>query len=127
MNMNTFAEKIVLVTGSTSGIGRTTAIAFAQQGATVVTTGLSEDDGQETVQLIQQTGSEGLFLKANLTQANEVERLIDTTVEKYGRLDCAFNNAAIEGTLQPFIELPEAELRQGDCYQSQKRLAVYEV
>lgn len=107
--MNTFAGKIVLVTGSTSEIGRTTAIAFAQQGATVVTTGLSENDGRETVQLIQRTGSEGLFLKADLTQANEVERLINTTVEKYGRLDCAFNNAAIEGTLQPFTELPEAE------------------
>ena len=114
--MNAFVEKVVLVTGSTSGIGRTSAlaklnevIAFAQQGATVITTGLSEADGQEKVRLIQETGSEGLFLKADLTQANEVEHLVDTTIEKYGRLDCAFNNAAIEGTIEPFIELPEAE------------------
>lgn len=107
--MNTFAGKVVLVTGSTSGIGRTTAITFAQQGATVITTGLSENDGQETVRLIQETGSEGLFLKADLTQANEVKQLVNTAIEKYGRIDCAFNNAAIEGTLEPFIELPKAE------------------
>ncbi len=104
--MNTFAGTVVLVISSTSGIGRTTAlaklnevIAFAQQGATVITTGLSEDDGQETVRLIQETGSEGLFLKADLTQASEVEQLVNTAGEKYGRLDCAFNNAAIKGTL----------------------------
>ena len=93
--METFAGKVALVTGSTSGIGRTTAIAFAARGASVVTTGLSEVDGQETVRLIQEAGGEGLFIKGDLTQATEVEALVNQTIEKYGRIDCAFNNAAI--------------------------------
>jgi len=97
--MKTFAGKVALVTGSTSGIGRTTAIAFAARGASVVTTGLSEADGQETVRLIQVAGGEGLFIKADLTQATEVEALVDRTIQKYGRIDCAFNNAASQYVL----------------------------
>lgn len=69
--MKKFAGKVALVTGSTAGIGRTTAIAFAARGASVVTTGLSEAGGQETVRLIQAAGGEGLFVKADLTQATE--------------------------------------------------------
>lgn len=107
--MDTFAGKVALVTGGTSGIGRTTAIAFAQQGAKVVVVGRSPDEGEETVSLIQKAGSEGLFLSADLTQASEVETLFNRAVEKFGRLDCAFNNAAIEGTLEPFIEMSEAD------------------
>lgn len=104
-----FAGKVALVTGSTSGIGRTTAIAFAGRGASVVTTGLSEVDGQETVRLIREAGGEGLFIKADLTQAKEVEALANQTIEKYGQIDCAFNNAAIEGNLEPFVEQSESE------------------
>ncbi|MDV2996930.1 MAG: A-factor type gamma-butyrolactone 1'-reductase (1S-forming) [Chroococcidiopsis sp. SAG 2025] len=61
------------------------------------------------MRLIQEAEAKGLFLKANITQASDVKQLMNTVVEKYGRLDCTFNNAAIEGTLEPFIELPEAE------------------
>lgn len=107
--MQKFAGKVVLVTGGTSGIGQTTAVAFAKLGATVVVAGLTEEKGQETVRLIQEVGAEGLFVKADLTKAAEVEALVNKTVETYGRLDCAFNNAAVEGTLGAFIEQPEEE------------------
>lgn len=106
--MSTFAGKVALVTGGTSGIGRTTAIAFAQHGANVVVVGRSQDEGEETVSLIRKAGTEGLFLSADLTQASEVEALFNQAVEKFGHLDCAFNNAAIEGTMEPFTEMSEA-------------------
>ncbi|MBW4603393.1 MAG: SDR family NAD(P)-dependent oxidoreductase [Calothrix sp. FI2-JRJ7] len=93
--MQKFAEKVALITGGTSGIGQTTAIAFAKLGAKIVVAGRSEDDGQETLRLIQETGEEGIFVKADLTQASEVELLVNKAVETYGRLDCAFNNAAV--------------------------------
>lgn len=105
--MKRFEDKVVLVTGGTSGIGQTTAIAFAKQGAKVVVVGHSDNGGQETVQLIRDNGSEGIFVKADLTQATQVEDSIAKIVEKYGRLDCAFNNAAIEGSLEPFTDLSE--------------------
>jgi NAD(P)-dependent dehydrogenase (short-subunit alcohol dehydrogenase family) len=107
--MQKFAGKVALITGGTSGIGQTTAIAFAKLGAKVVVAGRSEDDGQETLRLIQETGASGLFVKSDLTQASEVELLVNKAVETYGRLDCAFNNAAVEGTLGAFIEQPDEE------------------
>lgn len=107
--MKKFEGKVALVTGGTSGIGQTTAIAFAKLGAKVVVAGRSDEDGQETVRLIQEAGTDGLFVKADLTKAAEVEALVNKAVETYGRLDCAFNNAAVEGTLGAFIEQPEEE------------------
>lgn len=104
-----FAGKVALVTGGTSGIGQATAVAFAKLGATVVVAGLSEENGQETVRMIQEAGADGLFVKADLTKAAEVEALVNKTVETYGRLDCAFNNAAVEGTLGPLTEQSEEE------------------
>lgn len=107
--MKQFEGKVALVTGGTSGIGQTTAIAFAKQGAKVVVVGHSDKGGTETVQMIQEAGSDGLFIKANLTQANEVESTIDQVVEAFGRLDCAFNNAAVEGTISAFTDQSEDE------------------
>lgn len=104
--MKQFAGKVVLVTGGTSGIGQTTAVEFAKQGAKVVIVGHS-GDGKQTLELIRDAGSEGIFVRADLTQSEQVKSVIDRAVEKYDRLDCAFNNAAIEGTLEPFTDLPE--------------------
>ncbi len=94
-------DKVCLITGGTSGIGRETAVLFAQAGARVVIAGRREKEGQETIELIRGAGGDGLFVKTDVSRASEVEALVQTTVEKFGRLDIAFNNAGFEGVWAP--------------------------
>ncbi|MGA8861755.1 MAG: SDR family NAD(P)-dependent oxidoreductase, partial [Candidatus Sulfotelmatobacter sp.] len=89
--------KVGLVTGGTSGIGRDTAILFAKAGVKVVIAGRRELEGQETVDLVRSAGGDGLFLKADVSKATEVDAIIQKAVQRFGRLDIAFNNAGIEG------------------------------
>jgi NAD(P)-dependent dehydrogenase (short-subunit alcohol dehydrogenase family) len=89
--------KVALVTGGTSGIGRDTAVLFAKAGAKVVVAGRREPEGNETIEFVRGAGGEGLFLRADVSKASEVETLVQKTVERFGRLDLAFNNAGIEG------------------------------
>lgn len=89
--------KIALVTGAASGIGRATALIMAREGAKLVIADMNEDGGQQTVHMITESGGEAAFVKADVTQAAQVEALITQTVESYGRLDCAYNNAGISG------------------------------
>src|ERR1700676_1506101 len=89
--------KVALVTGGTSGIGRDTAVLFAKAGAKVVVAGRRELEGQETIELVRAAGGDGLFAKADGSKASEVETLVQKTVEGFGRLDVAFNNAGVEG------------------------------
>ena len=95
--MSTFTNKVALVTGGTSGIGRATAIAFAREGAKVVVSGRREKEGNEVVATIRKTGGEATFVQTDVANEAEVERLVSTTLSKYGKLDVAFNNAGIEG------------------------------
>jgi len=100
--------KIALVTGGSSGMGRTTALAFAREGAKVVIADIQVEGGEETVQTIDDTGGEAIFFKTDVSRRDEVEALINRVVETYGRLDCAFNNAGIEETsLLPTAESTE--------------------
>jgi NAD(P)-dependent dehydrogenase (short-subunit alcohol dehydrogenase family) len=101
-------EKVALVTGGSSGIGRATAIAFAQAGANVVVASRRLEEGEQTVQLIQQLGREALFVQTDVIQEAQVKVAIAATVERFGRLDYAFNNAGIEQDAQPLIEQTEA-------------------
>lgn len=88
--------KTALITGGASGIGRTTAIAFAREGAkVVVTTDKNTMGAEETVRLIREAGGEGIFIKCNVAVEHEVEKLIFKTVEIFGCLDFAFNNAGV--------------------------------
>ena len=89
--------KIALVTGGGSGIGRATALTFAREGAKVVVADVVVDGGEETVRLIKAAGGEAVFVKADMAKAAEVEALVQKAVATYGRLDCAHNNAGIEG------------------------------
>jgi len=101
--------KVGLVTGGTSGIGRETAILFAKSGAKVVVTGRREKEGEETVELIRAADGEGLFVKADVSKATEVDMLVQKTVEKFHRLDIAFNNAGIEGVWVPIVRQSEED------------------
>jgi NAD(P)-dependent dehydrogenase (short-subunit alcohol dehydrogenase family) len=89
--------KIALVTGAGSGIGRATALVFAREGAKVVIADVVADGGEETVRLIKAAGGEAVFVKADMAKAAEVEAMVQKAVATYGRLDCAHNNAGIEG------------------------------
>jgi NAD(P)-dependent dehydrogenase (short-subunit alcohol dehydrogenase family) len=109
-NMKTELDgKVVLVTGGTSGIGRDTAVLFAKAGAKVVVAGRREPGGNETIELIRAAGGDGLFVKTDVSKASEVDVLIQKTVEKFGRLDIAFNNAGIEGVWVPIVRQSEAD------------------
>ena len=91
-----FSGQVALVTGAANGIGRATAQAFAAEGLKVVVADLDVLGGEETVALIQAAGGEALFVSCNVTQEADVQNLMARTVEAYGRLDYAFNNAGIE-------------------------------
>jgi len=101
--------KVVIVTGGTSGIGREAAVLFAKAGAKVVVAGRREAEGKETMDLVRGAGGEGLFLKTDVSRAAEVQELVRKTVEKFGRLDVAFNNAGIEGNWIPIVEQSEED------------------
>src|ERR1035438_9490034 len=104
-----FADKVALVTGGTSGIGRDTAVLFAKAGAKVMVAGRRELEGNETIELIRAAGGDGLFVKADVAKASEVEALVQKTVEKFGRLDVAFNNAGVEGVWVPITKQSEED------------------
>src|ERR671925_1664143 len=92
--------KVALVTGGASGIGRATALTFAREGAKLVVADLNADGGQQTVHMITENGGEATFVQTDVSRAVEVQALISTAVETYGRLDCAHNNAGISGGLR---------------------------
>ena len=85
--------KVAVVTGGSSGIGRATSIAFAREGAKVIVSDVNIDGGEETVNMVREQGGEALFVKTDVSKADEVKALIDKAVDTYGRLDCGFNNA----------------------------------
>jgi NAD(P)-dependent dehydrogenase (short-subunit alcohol dehydrogenase family) len=105
--MDEFQGKVALVTGGTSGIGRAAALAYAREGAKVVVAGRRTAEGKETVRLVQAQGGEALFVTTDVSQAAQVRELVDRTMEKFGRLDFAFNNAGIEQEPTPFLEQDE--------------------
>jgi len=104
--------KIVIVTGGTSGIGRDAAILFAKSGAKVAVAGRREAEGKETIDLMRAAGGDGLFVKTDVARAADVEALVQRTVEKFGRLDIAFNNAGVEGNWAPIVDQSEADWDQ---------------
>ena len=99
--------KVALVTGSTSGIGRTTAVLFAQAGARVVLAGRRVKEGEEVVEEIESSGGTACYVPTDVTKASDVQNLVQQTIASYGKLDIAFNNAGVEGDWVPLIEQTE--------------------
>jgi NAD(P)-dependent dehydrogenase (short-subunit alcohol dehydrogenase family) len=92
-----FTGKVAIVTGASSGIGRTSALFYAREGAKVVVSDVNKEGGQETVRLILEASGEALFVKTDVANPADCETLVRRTVEKYGRLDFACNNAGFVG------------------------------
>lgn len=95
--MTDFTGKVVLITGATSGLGATAAISLAAKGAKVAITGRREEQGQAVVAQMEATGGEGLFIQSDVTVQADVDAMVARTVDKFGRLDGAVNNAGITG------------------------------
>ena len=87
-------DKIALVTGAGSGIGRATSLVLAREGATIAVSDIDANGGEETLSLIKDMGGDGMFVHADVSRPADVEAMVDAVVAAYGRLDCAYNNAA---------------------------------
>jgi len=93
------AGRVVLVTGGASGIGRASCLAFAGEGARVMVADITPEGGKETVSRVRQIGGDAFFVRTDVGNTSDVDALVAKTVEKYGRLDCAHNNAGIAGPM----------------------------
>ncbi|WP_250126671.1 glucose 1-dehydrogenase [Chroococcidiopsis sp. CCMEE 29] len=97
-------DKVALVTGGITGIGRATAIAFGAAGAKVVFSGRRDAEGEKTAKLIRETGAECLYVHSDASNEEDIKALVQKTVATYGQLDCAFNNAGVESPGKPLHE-----------------------
>ncbi len=89
--------KVSLITGGGSGIGKASALAFAREGSKVVVADVNVEGGEQTVRLIQDTGGEATFVRADVSNSGDVSDMVSHAVQTYNRLDCAFNNAGVSG------------------------------
>src|SRR4029077_8510323 len=101
---NHMAAPVVLITGALTGIGRATALAFAQEGARIVISGRRDEEGKKLVAELRKLGAEAEFVRADVRHEDDVRNLIDKTVTRFGRLDIAINNAGTEGNPGPVTE-----------------------
>lgn len=97
-------QKVAIVTGGNSGIGRAAALALAKQKVKISIAARRTEEGEETVRLIKEAGSDGIFVKTDVTSESDVSSLVSKTVETYGKLDYAFNNAGVEEIMTPFLD-----------------------
>jgi NAD(P)-dependent dehydrogenase (short-subunit alcohol dehydrogenase family) len=97
-------QKVAIVTGGSSGIGRATAVALAKERVKVTVAARRAKEGEETVQLIKDAGSEGIFVKTDVANEDDIRSLVAKSAKTYGRLDYAFNNAGIEEMMTPLAD-----------------------
>ena len=108
-NDHKFPGKLAFVTGAGSGIGRATALAFARQGARVVVADISPENSQETMRLIEEQGGGALAVRCDVSRAEDVKAALDQTIQEFGRLDFAFNNAGVEQRAAAVADFEEDE------------------
>jgi len=101
--------KVVLITGAASGIGRTTALLFSEEGASLAVADYAPEGGQQTVRMIKEAGGDAIFIETDVSKTADVQRMIKTAMDTYGRIDILHNNAAIQGTLGPVETLTEED------------------
>jgi NAD(P)-dependent dehydrogenase (short-subunit alcohol dehydrogenase family) len=106
---NTFQDKVVLITGATGGIGEAVAHELASRGAIIVASGRRSKEGEAVAEAIRKAGGRASFLQADVSKEADVKRLVDVTLSQHGRLDFAFNNAGIEGTVGLTTEMQTEE------------------
>jgi NAD(P)-dependent dehydrogenase (short-subunit alcohol dehydrogenase family) len=104
-----FSGKTVLVTGGGYGIGRAASLEFSSRGAGVVVADLDEERGNESVHLIKKTGRDAIFVKTDVSKEEDVRVLVEKAIEKFGRLDCAFNNAGIHKVFVSTTDFMESD------------------
>ena len=109
MNGKMLQGKVALITGGASGIGQAAALVFARHGAQVVVADIDSAGGAATVDQVRQQGGEGLFVHADITETAAVERMLGEAVARFGRINCAFNNAGIEGPMGPVADIAEEQ------------------
>ena len=107
-----FKDKVALITGAANGIGRATAMAFASHGAKVVLVDRDAAGAKAAAGAIEQKGGKAISVAADVTKAADVAAYVKATIDSYGRIDCFFNNAGIEGKVQPLHEYSEADFDQ---------------
>jgi NAD(P)-dependent dehydrogenase (short-subunit alcohol dehydrogenase family) len=107
-----FTDKVALITGGGGGIGRATALAFAKAGAKVVIVDYDAAAGEATAGIVKQQGGEAKFIKADVTKSADVANYVKETLDTYGKIDCFFNNAGIEGNLAHTADYDEAMFDQ---------------
>ena len=103
----TLEASVVIITGGAAGIGKAAATAFAENGAQIVLSDVKKDRGEEVAQAIERRGGKAIFVAGDISKASDVEKLIGAAVRAYGRIDCAFNNAGIEGKLGSTVDCTE--------------------
>ena len=99
--------KVALITGAGSGIGRATALIFAREGAKLVLSDIAAENGEESLRMVREAGAEAAFVRSDVAKLAEVEALVAAAVSSFGRLDCAFNNAGIDGRMGKVTECSE--------------------
>src|SRR5271155_106266 len=102
-----FTGKVALITGAGNGIGRATALGFASRGAKVVVVDRDHAAGEATAGILRQQGGEAFFVPADVTQSADVQNYVKLALEKYGSIDCFYNNAGIEGSVAPTAQYDE--------------------
>lgn len=107
--MGRFTGKVAFITGASSGIGRATAVAFAAEGADVVVTGIDETGNAETERLVAAHGGGVLTLRCDVTDSDDIAAALAQTIDRFGRLDIAFNNAGIEQPPAALVDISEAQ------------------
>lgn len=110
--MTSFANQVAFVTGAGSGIGRATALAFAQAGAAVVVSDVNDTSGQKTVDQVKAAGGEAIYVRCDVADPNQIEAAIQQTVAVYGRLDIGINNAGIGGKFGRLLDQTQQDFDQ---------------